>query len=237
MPVEFFRIDMTKCWFIDLDDSIFEASGGMLHAIHLRMNEFIVKELRISWEAASNLRSLYWTKYGATFLGLWKHYGIDPCVFLKATHEFDLSPYVARSGMLSEDLRKLHGRRVVFTNGPRNYAEKVIELLGIERVIDDLVSSTDMHLFNDWRPKPSRSMLLSLCHYYGVRSSQAAMIDDSLMNLKVAHGLGVKTILCTGYRKRNGKMQCRRRPLYVDFSVGLLREVHRLPINVEKGHL
>ncbi|EJX02364.1 hypothetical protein EVA_09529, partial [gut metagenome] len=38
MPVEFFRIDMTKCWFIDLDDSIFEASGGMLHAIHLRMN-------------------------------------------------------------------------------------------------------------------------------------------------------------------------------------------------------
>ena len=53
-----------KLWFIDLDDTLFEASGGMLHAIHLRMNDFISKRLGLDWEAAGRLRTAYWAQYG-----------------------------------------------------------------------------------------------------------------------------------------------------------------------------
>ncbi len=226
---------MTKCWFIDLDDSIFEASGGMLHAIHLKMNEFMVREMNLSWEEASELRTLYWAQYGATFLGLWKRHGIDPQRFLTETHDFDPTPFIHVDGDPVRDLRGLNGRRVVFTNGPRNYAERVLSLLGIEKAVDDLVTSTDMRLFNDWRPKPSRSMLLALCRRNGVSPQDAALMDDSPMNLKTAYSLGMKTVWCTGYRRRHGKLDCRRVLPYVDFAVSHLREVRRLPINIQKN--
>ena len=225
---------MTRCWFIDLDDSIFEASGGMLHAIHLKMNEFMVREMNLSWEEASELRTRYWAHYGATFLGLWKRHGIDPRRFLTETHDFDPTPFIHVDGNPVTDLRGLKGRRVVFTNGPRIYAERVLSLLGIEEAVDDLVTSTDMRLFNDWRPKPSRSMLLAFCRRYGVAPQDAAIIDDSPMNLKTAHSIGMKTVWCTGYRRRHGKLDCRRALPYVDFAVTHLREVRRLPINTQK---
>ena len=227
-------MNMAKCWFIDLDDSIFEASGGMLHAIHLKMNEFMVREMGLSWEEASRLRRYYWDRYGTTFLGLWKCHGIDPRRFLTETHDFDPAPFIHVEGNPAEDLRGLNGRRVVFTNGPRIYAERVLSLLGIEQAVDDLVSSTDMRLFNDWRPKPSRSMLLTLCRRYGVSPSAAVMIDDSPMNLKAAHSIGLGTVWCTGYRRRHDKLNCRQDLPYVDFAVTHLREVRRLPINTKK---
>lgn len=222
---------MTNCWFIDLDDSIYEASGGMLHAIHLRMNEFMVREMKLSWEEASRLRRQYWIEYGATFLGLWKCHGIDPSLFLSETHDFDPRPYIHVNGDPVEDLRALCGKRVIFTNGPKIYAERVLSLLGLEEVVDELITSTDMRLFNDWRPKPNRSMLLSLCHQFRVNPSNATLIDDSPQNLKIAHSLGIRTVWCTGYSRKNGRLACRRKLPYVDFSVTHIRELRRLPIN------
>ena len=73
---------MPKLWLFDLDDTLFEASGGMLHKIHLLMNEYMCRELGMEWEEASALRRHYWSVYGATFLGLWRHHGIDPRDFL-----------------------------------------------------------------------------------------------------------------------------------------------------------
>ena len=41
---------MPKLWLFDLDDTLFEASGGMLHKIHLLMNEYMCRELGMEWE-------------------------------------------------------------------------------------------------------------------------------------------------------------------------------------------
>ena len=57
---------MPKLWLFDLDDTLFEASGGMLHKIHLLMNEYMCRELGMEWEEASALRRRYWSVYGAT---------------------------------------------------------------------------------------------------------------------------------------------------------------------------
>lgn len=107
-------IGLPKLWFIDLDDTLFEASGGMLHAIHLRMNDFISKRLGISWEAAGALRTAYWSQYGSTFLGMWKNHGIDPREFLPATHDFDFRPFIQYAGDPKSDLRRVPGKRIVF---------------------------------------------------------------------------------------------------------------------------
>lgn len=219
---------MPKLWLFDLDDTLFEASGGMLHKIHLLMNEYMCRELGMEWKEASALRRHYWMVYGATFLGLWKHHGIDPRDFLSYAHDFDPRPYIQFSGCPVEDVRRLPGRKVVFTNGPRNYAQAVLRALELDRVFDGLVASTDMHALGEWRPKPSRQMFLMTCRRWGSDPRNTIFIDDSPMNLMAAHAVGITTVWCTGYRRKNGRLSNRSSRAYADFSIGHIRELARL---------
>lgn len=214
-----------KLWFIDLDDTLFEASGGMLHAIHLKMNDYISRVLGLSWEAAGELRTRYWREFGSTFLGLWRLNGIDPRQFLLATHNFNFAPYVTAEGSPREDLAALHGRKIVFTNGPRNYAESVVAALGIGSEIEDILASTDMRLFGQWRPKPDAGMLVAACASRGVRPRDAALVDDSPMNLRAAKRAGLRTVWCTGYRAKHGKLSHRWRDPAADCIISHIREL------------
>ena len=179
-----------KLWFIDLDDTLFEASGGMLHAIHLRMNDFISKRLGLDWEAAGRLRTAYWAQYGSTFLGMWKRHRVDPREFLSATHDFDFLPFIHVEGDPKADLKGLPGRKVVLTNGPRNYADAVLAGLGMSDYFDEVITSSDMRLFGEWRPKPNAAMLRAVCTRFCVRPNEAVLVDDTLANLKCAKGVG-----------------------------------------------
>ena len=194
-----------KLWFIDLDDTLFEASGGMLHAIHLRMNDFISKRLGLDWEAAGRLRTAYWAQYGATFLGLEKHHGIAPKEFFDATHRFDLSEEVPEDfsrAKLRDSLKALNGKRVLVTNGPECYIKALLPLLGIADLFDAVVSADDMRVMGTWRCKPDETLFASLTARFKARPEQCAFIEDSPVNLKTAKKLGMLTVWCAGYRKR-----------------------------------
>lgn len=224
-----------KVWFIDLDDTVMESSGGMLHAIHLRMNDFISRALGISWEEAGKLRTAYWERYGSTFLGLWRNHRIDPRVFLPETHDFDYSSFVRAAGNPAEDIRALRRkgvRIVLYTNGPRIYAEEVLRLLRLHDAFDAVVTSTDMRLMGDWRPKPSATMLRALCARFHVRPQEAAIIDDSPANLRAAKSIGMRTFWCTGYRAKHGKLTHRRTAPGVDHVVLRLRDL--IPFAAQK---
>lgn len=217
-----------KLWLLDLDDTLFEASGGMLHAIHLRMNEFMSERLGLSWDEASRLRRAYWRTYGTTFLGLWRCHGIDPREFLPATHDFDFSPFIRVCGSPREDLAALPGRKVVFTNGPRNYADAVLEGLGLTGFFDDVVTSSDMRIFGDWRPKPNGSMIRHICAKEGVPTRSAVLVDDTPMNLKAAKAAGLSTVWCTGYRRKHGGLANVRPLAYVDQVIEHIRDLKRI---------
>lgn len=66
-------------------------------------------------------------------------------------------------------------------------------------------ASTDMHALGQWRPKPSRLMFLMTCRRWGVSPADTVFVDDSPMNLMAAHAEGIRTVWCTGYRKKNGQ--------------------------------
>ena len=110
------RLTRVKVWFIDCDDTLYESSRGMFAAIHVRMEEFIARELGVSIEEGRRLQHAYWAKYGATFLGLEKHHAITPRAFFDATHRFDLSSEIpddfSRTKLRSA-LKALKGKRVL----------------------------------------------------------------------------------------------------------------------------
>ena len=62
------RIYRPKLWLIDLDDTLYSASAGMFHDIHVLMDDYIQSALGVSSQTANLLRKEYWQRYGVTVL-------------------------------------------------------------------------------------------------------------------------------------------------------------------------
>ncbi|MDO5532122.1 HAD-IA family hydrolase [Sutterella sp.] len=198
-----------RLWLFDLDDTLIASSRGLLDEVHDLMNEFLMHRMGMTEAEANHWRSWYWEHYGSTFIGLWRCHGVDPRVFLPAVHDFDYTPYLNGLHSPRRLLEKFPGKRAVVTNGPRVYAEKLLTALGLDGFFDAVVTSTDMRLFGDWRPKPSVSMLRAICADLGSRPGDAVLIDDSLMNLRAAKRAGMRTVWCTGLRRRHAGLRTR----------------------------
>lgn len=217
----------TKLWLLDLDDTVLCSSGGLFVELHRRMNRFLMTQLGLSEEEATTMRQAYWARYGTTFLGLWRHHGIDPVRFLSETHDFDVQPFLHVEGDPGRIISELSGRKVLYTNAPRNYAEAALRHLGMTHVFDDLVCSTDTYWLGDWAPKPSKRMMTHLLHRFGSTPGTTTLVDDSFFNLRIAKQVGLRTICCYGYHRRHAPYpMCR--PTYVDAMIAHLRELPRL---------
>lgn len=220
-----------RLWLFDMDDTLLASSKGILDEVHVLMNDFLINRLGMSPDEANRLREKYWRECGSTFIGLWRHHGVDPREFLPAVHDFDYAPYLQGLPGLRRLLSRFPGRRAVFTNGPRNYVGHILPALGLKGFFDAELTSTDMRLFGDWRPKPNVSMLLAACARMKVRPSETVLVDDSLMNLKAARRAGLRTVWCVGLRRRHAGLSTpagvpMSHPA-VDLTVGDLEELLR----------
>ena len=199
------RLRTARLWLLDMDDTLFEASAGMFAAIHRRMEDFIADRLDLPLDEAGRVQHKYWRDLGATYLGLERYEGIAPQEFFDATHRFDLAPFIhgrVLGARLRRAVAQLPGKRVVVTNGPACYADRVVRLLRLENVLDDVVSANDMNRLGRWRCKPDGLLFSEICARMGVRPEHTALVEDSPANLKCAKRLGMQTVWCEGYRKK-----------------------------------
>ena len=103
------------------------------------MTAYLQTNLGLSREDADGLRMHYWHRYGATLLGLVRHHGTNPGHFLSETHRFEsLDQMVVFNNAVKAMLRRLPGRKLVFSNGPRDYAESIVRYMGIRQSFDDV---------------------------------------------------------------------------------------------------
>ncbi len=222
------RLSRVRVWFIDCDDTLYESSRGMFAAIHLRMEQFIAQRLSLSIEEAKGLQHAYWARYGATFLGLYRHHGIEPTEFFDATHRFDLSasmPEDYSRAKLRTALKALKGRRVLVTNGPSCYVKALLPILGVEDLFDSVVSADDMRVAGSWRCKPDALLFARLAAQFNARPEQCAFVEDSPSNLKTAKRLGMLTVWCSAYRKAAPHQP--HSHAWADIAVGNLFELAR----------
>jgi putative hydrolase of the HAD superfamily len=121
-----------KIWIFDLDDTLHNASAHVFPVMNQAMTQYIMDTLSLDEAAAYRLRQHYWHIYGATLKGLMRHHGTDPYHFLLETHRFlNLPEMVLQVKRLRHMLHSLSGRKVVFTNAPRDYALRVLDILEI----------------------------------------------------------------------------------------------------------
>lgn len=188
-----------RVWLFDLDNTLHNASPHIFPHINRAMREYIERHLGLDENAANRLRQDYWQRYGATLLGLIRHHAIDPRHFLHETHQFpDLARMLVFEKPLLHTLKRLPGRKILFSNAPRAYAEAVLELTGLDRHFATVYSVESLK----FRPKPMPQGFRALLRAERLDPRRCIMVEDSLANLITARKLGMKTVwVSTGSRR------------------------------------
>ena len=208
----------SRVWLFDLDDTLHDASAHIFPVMNQAMTQYIQDSLNLDETSAHALRKHYWKVYGATLKGLMRHHGTDPYHFLNETHKFlDLPDRVIQTKQLRYMLRHLHGRKVIFTNAPKNYALRVLDLLGIGDMFE-LVFSVESAKFH---AKPAARGFHTLLKTLNVKSSDCILLEDNLTALMTAKRLGMKTIWIT--RKLN-------KPNFVDYRLSKVLALTHLKV-------
>ena len=159
------------------------------------MTDFVARELDLSRDAADALRRAYWRRYGATLLGLVRHHGVKPAHFLREAHDFDAAALVRAERGLTRLFRRLPGRKILLTNAPQAYAGSVLRKLALHRHFGTRYTIESMRIHGSLRPKPSKPMLRALLARERIRAADAVLVEDSVVNLKSARALGLRTVL------------------------------------------
>jgi putative hydrolase of the HAD superfamily len=203
-----------RAWIFDLDNTLHDANPHVFPHLDRSMTDYLKRHLGLPEAQASELRTRYWRRYGATLVGLIRHHGIDPHHFLRETHDVpDLKANVVGRRGLRSALKRLHGRRVVFSNAPEHYARAILEALGVADLFDDVFCIERTR----FRPKPDAHGFRTLLRKHRLVPSRCIMVEDSLENLRTAKRLRMKTVWVDASH---------RAPAWVDARV---RHVTRLP--------
>lgn len=183
----------TETWVFDLDNTLYPASCRLFDQIEAKMRAYIRQHLGLDDEAASALKTRLFQRHGTTMKGLMQDHGVDPHQFLRFVHDIDLAPLDAAPD-LDGALAGLPGRKVIFTNGSVEHAERVLARLGIADHFDgifDIVAA-------GYVPKPEIGPYHAMTAALKVDPRRAVMVEDMARNLKPAAELGMTTIWVPG---------------------------------------
>jgi putative hydrolase of the HAD superfamily len=144
-------------------------------------------------DEANRVRKHYFQTYGTTLRGLMNEHGVKPDEFLEQVHDFDISP-VTPCAITQEYLAHLPGRRIVFTNAPQSFADRMLKHLGIDRHFDAVFAIEH----GDYWPKPHAPTYETFFKRHAIEPAAACMFEDMDVNLKTAHDLGMTTVWLHG---------------------------------------
>ncbi len=203
-------------WIFDLDNTLHDASPHIFPHINRSMTAYLREHLAMEEADASALQARYWRTYGATMLGLMRHHGTEPRHFLWHTHQFpELERMVVADRAALSVVRRLRGRKILFSNSPSHYALAVLRVLGISHWFDAVYAVEQVR----FQPKPMLAGFRLLIEAERIIPRRAIMVDDSLPNLRAARRLGMKTVWVS---------RMPRVPHYVSARVSSVRSLVRL---------
>jgi len=198
-------------WIFDLDNTLHDAQKKIFPVVNKKINSFISRELNISAQKADKLRQNYWDKYGATLEGLIKHHKINPNKFLEETHKIiNIHELVIPMTDVKKVLSSISEKKILYTNAPINYTNKILKICQIEKFFDGIFSIEDSKFI----AKPSIfSMELFLKKY---KIKEGYFVDDVKENLKTAHEFGLSTIWLTNQKES---------PKFIDRKISQLKDL------------
>jgi putative hydrolase of the HAD superfamily len=202
---------LKNIWIFDLDNTLHDAQKKIFPVINKKINEYICTAVKIELTEADSLRQKYWDQYGATLEGLVKHHNINPTEFLRQTHTLiNLKELVVPMPDLIKVLSSIDGQKILYTNAPRDYTNKVLKVCKVEDYFDEIFSIED----GNFLAKPSTTSMESFLKKYDIK--KACFVDDVKENLETANQFGLSTIWLTNEK------EC---PSYIDKKISKLTDL------------
>ncbi|WP_333714967.1 pyrimidine 5'-nucleotidase [Yoonia sp.] len=178
-----------ETWVFDLDNTLYPPSANLFGQMDLRFSNYVQRLTGLEADAALRLCHDYWDSYGSTLMGLIEHHDVDPHHFLADVHDIDIS-HLAEDERLTDALRGLKGRKIVYTNGSENHAKRVLAKRGLTQQFDAVYGVEHAQ----FAAKPTEGAFARVFTMDGLDTTKAAMIEDEARNLRVPHALGMRTV-------------------------------------------
>ena len=199
-------------WIFDLDNTLYSADSGIFQQVHRLMGEFISKNLNMDMPEAKKLQSKYYKQHGTTLRGLMDNHGIDPDHFLDEVHRLDYS-IVGSNKILNEELHKLQGRKIIYTNANKKHVIDVLDRINLTNFFDEIF---DIKMA-DYIPKPELKPYEQIIDLFNIEPKSSAMFDDIAKNLVPAKKVNFTSVwIDAGYENFSDDIKASKE--YLDFS-------------------
>ena len=199
-------------WIFDLDNTLYSADSGIFQQVHELMGEFISKNLNMDMSEAKKLQSKYYKQHGTTLRGLMDNHGIDPDHFLDEVHRLDYS-IVGSNKILNEELHKLQGKKIVYTNANKKHVIDVLDRINLTSFFDEIF---DIKMAN-YIPKPELKPYEQIIDLFNIEPNSSAMFDDIAKNLVPAKKVNFTSVwIDAGYENFSDDIKASKE--YLDFS-------------------
>lgn len=192
----------------DLDNTLYPRELPIWRMVDDRIELYVRERLGTGPEGARRVRMNYLADYGSTLQGLMRHHGVRPGDYLEYIHDVPVPDLVPARPELKEMLDGLPGRCVVFTNGSRDYARRVLEALGVDGRMEGIYGIE----FMEYIAKPSPYPYAKLLRATGTRAEDSCFCEDSRRNLLPAREMGMFTVLVDGDREPQASLLWRMPP-------------------------
>ena len=178
-----------KYWIFDLDNTLYSGNTRVFEQVDKKMSKYISNKLNVTTEEAKKIQKNYFYEYNTTLNGMIKNHKIDANEFLEFVHDIDID-FLQKDTKLSEELKKLNGKKIIFTNGSRKHAINVTKRIGIDQFFDDIFDIVD----SEFIPKPSIEPYNKLVKKHKIDPNLCVLVEDIARNLKPAYEMGMKTV-------------------------------------------
>ena len=204
--------EKVNTWIFDLDNTLYSADSGIFQQVHQLMGEFISKNLSMDMSEAKKLQSKYYKEHGTTLRGLMDNHGIDPDHFLEEVHRLDYS-IVGSNKILNEELHKLEGRKIIYTNANKKHVIDVLDRIDLTNFFDEIF---DIKMAN-YIPKPELKPYEQIINLFNIEPESSAMFDDIAKNLVPAKKVNFTSVwIDAGYENFSDDIKASKK--YLDFS-------------------
>ena len=177
-------------WLFDLDNTLYPLETGLAEMVSARITDFVAELTGLPHDEAYALQKHYLADYGLTLSGLLAHHGVDPDVYHAMFHELPLDVLKPDEALIA-GLKRLPGRRLIFTNADDVHAARVLKQLGLTGLFEDVFHIAS----SDFTPKPKPEAFARIIATHAITPAATAFFEDSERNLAPAAALGMTTIL------------------------------------------
>ena len=178
-----------KYWIFDLDNTLYSGKTKVFEQVDKKMSKYISDKLNVTIDEAKKIQKNYFHEYNTTLNGMIKNHQINADEFLEFVHDINID-FLKKDLKLDKELKKLDGKKIIFTNGSKKHALNVTQKIGIDKHFDDIFDIVD----SEFVPKPAIEPYKKLVKKHKIDPKLCVFVEDIARNLKPAYEMGMKTV-------------------------------------------